>query len=198
MRGGGRQARPDAPAAGILGAVPSGDPAGGLIPAPPPAAREPYRWPVPGDGAAAIKDALGHNGLRFSDGRYSPAGEFRNRPHYGIDLPAKHGDAVEAAGPGTVYRSGRADGWGNYIAIRHDDGRIGVYAHLSGFEPLKPGERVAAGQKIASVGETGNAKGKGTHLHLEVREDFGARSLRRIRDGAVAIDPVKWINGALR
>ena len=184
--------------AGILGNINSDGGKGGLIPAPPPAARESYSWPVPGEGAAAVKDAVGHNGLRFSDGRYSPAGAFRNgRPHYGIDLPAKQGDAVRSAGPGTVYASGPAKGWGNYIAIRHDDGRIGVYAHVSAVEPLKVGERVLRGQKIASVGDTGNAKGSGTHLHFEVREDVGRKTLRRIADGAVAINPAKWINGHL-
>ena len=204
MRGGGRHARPDtaAPVYGILGAIRSEDQSGGLIPVPvldaPPAARERYRWPVPGDGAAAVKDVLGHNGLRFSDGRYSPDGALRSgRPHFGIDLPAKHGDAVGAVGPGSVYASGEAQGWGKYIAIRHDDGRIGVYAHLGGYEPLKSGERVVAGQKIGSVGDTGNAKGKGTHLHLEVREDIGRRSLGRVRNEAIALDPVKWINGTL-
>jgi murein DD-endopeptidase MepM/ murein hydrolase activator NlpD len=161
-------------------------------------------WPVPGDGNPAVRDSIGANGLKFSDGRYSPGGEYRHGyrqgrwtglPHYGIDLPATFGDAVYAAADGTVLHSGAAPGWGNYVAIKHADGYISVYAHLSSIAPLRSGDRVYKGDAIARVGQSGNAAHQGTHLHFEVRKDVGANSLRTVSRGAVTVDPTRWMDG---
>ena len=167
--------------------------------APAPNNRGMYIWPLPGGGAPAVRGATGSNGLEFSDGRYSPDGSRRGgRPHYGVDLPAAYGDPVVAAGDGVLYSQGTANGWGRYVAIRHDDGYISVYAHLSAVAPLKVGAQVSQGQPIAYVGQSGNAAGRGTHLHLEIRKDIGPYSLSGMSHGrAIAVDPTKWIDGSL-
>jgi len=55
----------------------------------------------------------------------------------------------------------------NLILIRHSDGTIGIYAHLSkGCNRVKVGDTVNAGDWIASSGNTGFTSGP--HLHFSV------------------------------
>lgn len=158
-------------------------------------------WPVPGNGRVAKRREIGPNGRRYSDGRYSPKGGFRGKDdkgnlitHQGMDLPAAVGRRVAAAEDGEVFSQGnQPEGWGNYVAIRHSDGRIAIYAHLDSYKPMRNGTKVVQGQEIGKVGVTGNAGKKGSHLHLEIREDRGDKTLRKISDGAVSLDPSTWI-----
>ncbi len=100
--------------------------------------------------------------------------------HTGVDLGAERNAPVIAAGEGEVIWVGyglyagvqdAADPYGLAVAIRHDFGRDGqvlysVYAHLSSAN-VWLGQRLSAGEKIGTVGDTGHASGP--HLHFEVR-----------------------------
>ncbi len=56
---------------------------------------------------------------------------------------------------------------GNFIAEKIGAGRYVMYAHLKpGSLTVKPGDKVAAGQTIARLGNTGNSSEP--HLHLQV------------------------------
>ncbi len=79
------------------------------------------------------------------------------------------------------------DGWGNYVIIRHPDGYLTLYAHLDARPPLKEGMPVRRGQEIGRLGVTGNAAGKGSHLHFEVRS----------LDMDKTYDPALWLAGKL-
>ena len=86
--------------------------------------------------------------------------------HPGIDLRAAAGDPIRVAQPGVVRRAGPRGGYGNAVEVDHGGGVTTLYAHAS--EVLvTPGQKVAAGQEIARVGQTGRATGP--HLHFEVR-----------------------------
>lgn len=89
-----------------------------------------------------------------------------NKVHKGVDLAGKTGDAVYAIKDGVieVAKSNGTGTYGNYVKIRHADGRRSIYAHLS--QVAVSSGQVKAGQRIGSVGETGQASGP--HLHLEV------------------------------
>jgi len=106
-----------------------------------------------------------------------------NTIHTGIDIPAKFGTPVLAAGDGTVVWAGwglftgavddRKDPYGLSVAIRHDFGSqdhtlYTVYAHMSQLD-VTEGQWVQAGEPIGQVGQTGFATGP--HLHFEVRLD---------------------------
>ncbi|MEX6632046.1 M23/M56 family metallopeptidase [Hyphococcus lacteus] len=92
--------------------------------------------------------------------------------HEGVDIRAKRGTPVLAAGDGKVidatdlYRGGKS--WGKVVVIDHGHGLVTRYAHLDSYK-INKGDRVAAGDVIANVGSTGNATGP--HLHFEVIEN---------------------------
>ncbi len=90
--------------------------------------------------------------------------------HTGIDLMAPLGSPIRAAAGGTVMYAGWYFDYGNIIDIRHTDGLITRYAHMSAFAPgISPGAPVAEGAVIGRVGMTGRAHGP--HVHFEVRID---------------------------
>lgn len=95
-------------------------------------------------------------------------GQPRN-PHWGIDIAAPSGTAVIAPAPGVVslvhpdmYFSGAT------LFIDHGHGLVSAFLHLQSID-VEPGERVAAGERIGSVGATGRATGP----HLDWRINLG-------------------------
>ncbi len=93
---------------------------------------------------------------------------FRHRPalHAGIDFKAAYGSPVLATAPGTVVRAGWTGSYGKLVEIRHDNGLVTRYAHLSRIE-VHAGQRVRAGERVGRLGNTGRSTGP--HLHYEVR-----------------------------
>ena len=63
-------------------------------------------------------------------------------------------------------------GYGNHIIIRHPNGYRTLYAHLKyGTILVSEGNKVSAGQEIATADNTGCSSG--SHLHFEVRDSKG-------------------------
>jgi murein DD-endopeptidase MepM/ murein hydrolase activator NlpD len=85
--------------------------------------------------------------------------------HHGIDIRAKRGTKVYAAGEGVVEFAGRQNGYGKIVIVRHQKMKT-AYAHLDDIE-VSVGEKVAGNTIIGEVGMTG--KSSGPHLHFEVR-----------------------------
>jgi murein DD-endopeptidase MepM/ murein hydrolase activator NlpD len=96
-------------------------------------------------------------------GGFGPRG---SRFHTGLDLLARYGTVVRAAGAGVVSFAGWVAGYGQLVVVQHALGVSTFYAHLSRIL-IRSGERVAAGRTLARVGMTGDATGP--HLHFEVR-----------------------------
>jgi len=90
--------------------------------------------------------------------------------HRGVDIGAPMGSPIFAARDGIVIAAGPADGFGNWIVVKHDiDGKQvdTVYGHMYNDGLLvKVGDKVVAGQEIAKVGSNGQSSGP--HLHFEV------------------------------
>jgi len=87
---------------------------------------------------------------------------------------------VCAAAPGVVRSAGHVFSWGFIVVIEHKlangDSYCSLYAHLSPFLHVKPGDVVAAGQKIASIGRHYSVEngGYGAHCHFGIhRGPFG-------------------------
>ncbi len=98
--------------------------------------------------------------------------------HRGTDLGAGCGTPIHAAAGGTVIASSYdAGGFGNYVAVRHPNGIVSYYAHMSR-RGVRPGQKVGADTILGRVGSTGASTG--CHLHFEVRRNgvaFDAQSL---------------------
>jgi murein DD-endopeptidase MepM/ murein hydrolase activator NlpD len=89
----------------------------------------------------------------------------RRRFHDGLDIAANHGNGVYAYTGGKVVETGWNGGYGNCILINHGNGLKTRYAHLSKIS-VRIGQRVETGDKIGTVGSSGNSTGP--HLHFEV------------------------------
>lgn len=91
------------------------------------------------------------------------------RRHQGVDMIAPVGTPLQAVISGTVEHRTNLLG-GITVSLLGDNGHRYYYAHLVSWEG-EPG-RVAQGQVIGYVGETGNAYGT-PHLHFEIRPNGG-------------------------
>ena len=81
------------------------------------------------------------------------------RPH-GIDYAAPEGTEVWSVADGTVIYRGWAGGFGNLVKVRHTNGYVSYYAHLSRFaDGLRVGQSVRQKEIIGYVGHTGLATG---------------------------------------
>jgi murein DD-endopeptidase MepM/ murein hydrolase activator NlpD len=90
--------------------------------------------------------------------------------HAGIDLSARQGTPVLAAGSGSVIFAGWSSmGYGNTVVIAHGT-TFTLYGHLSAIN-VNCGQAVSTGQTIGAVGSTGWSSGP--HLHFEVRDADG-------------------------
>jgi len=106
--------------------------------------------------------------------------------HSGLDLAAPRGTAVRAPAAAVVAWSGvfdhRESSWwrlGRTVVLRHGDRILTLFGHLDEIR-ARAGARVAAGEVIGTVGNSGWTTT--VHLHYEIR--------RRSLDGRwVAVDP---------
>ena len=103
---------------------------------------------------------------------------FTHRPafHSGLDFPATMFTPIYSTAPGVVSFTGVRSGYGNTVEIDHGGGFKTRYAHLSAIG-VRVGQRVAIGQRLASMGSTGRSTGP--HLHYEVWSDGRAQNPNR-------------------
>ena len=100
--------------------------------------------------------------------------------HYGLDIANAIGTPIVSATDGVVLESGPAVGFGLWVRIQQDDGTVGVYGHIN--EALVvAGQKVRAGELIATVGNRGQSTGP--HLHHEVWQPDGQKT-----------DPLAYLN----
>lgn len=118
--------------------------------------------------------------------------------HTGVDIPAPMHTPVLAVGSGRViwadyglYRGGydETDPYGLAVAIEHDFGYqdqklYSLYGHLDQVDVVV-GQRLATGDRVGLVGETGRVTGP--HLHFEVR--VGENSFFATRNPELWIAP---------
>ncbi len=105
---------------------------------------------------------------------YYPTSGNQHSPIYAVDIGPVVGQSscnILAAATGTVIYVNDNDSvlsYGNYLMIDHGNGYFTVYAHLAPDSiQVAVGDTVSQGQRIAVMGQTGNATG--VHLHYEIR-----------------------------
>jgi peptidoglycan LD-endopeptidase LytH len=91
--------------------------------------------------------------------------------HMGVDLMSPRGTPDVAVVSGTVtFKTGGISGLGAYL--HGDDGNLYYYFHLDSYEG--GARRVAQGEVIGHVGNTGDAQYTATHTHFEIHPGGGA------------------------
>lgn len=99
--------------------------------------------------------------------------------HLGVDIANDFGTPIYAVMDGTVINAGPARGFGNWVVIEHDHGEVSVYGHMAEYS-VAVGQRVAAGEQIATIASEGQSTGP--HLHFEIKPD-----------GVNQVDPQVWL-----
>jgi murein DD-endopeptidase MepM/ murein hydrolase activator NlpD len=117
--------------------------------------------------------------------RFQPAPTPWGAGHRGVDLAARPGEAVLAAGPGVVGFAGVIAGRG-VVTVVHAGGLRTTYEPVTAL--VSPGAVVVAGEPIARVDVTPGHCQPATCLHWGL--------LRGVGPGAVYLDPLSLL-GAL-
>ncbi|MFD6161696.1 M23 family metallopeptidase [Nocardia sp. NPDC060256] len=99
--------------------------------------------------------------------------------HLGVDIAGPIGTPIVAVADGTVIEAGPAAGFGMWVRLLHDDGTVTIYGHID-TATVSQGQRVMAGDQIATIGNRGFSTGP--HCHFEVW-----------LNGSDKIDPLPWL-----
>ena len=90
------------------------------------------------------------------------------RFHYGVDIAAETGAEIVCFADGVVTATGESTSFGKYCTVEHSGGFTTLYAHCNRVTAAA-GAAVRMGDKIAEVGETGQATGP--HLHFALQRE---------------------------
>lgn len=131
---------------------------------------------------------VGGEDILFADDEYIGFGACRagcSRLHEGVDVIAPKMTEVYAVADATVSWVGSRC---CSVFLQHDDGWWSWYIHLNNDTPgtddglawgiaegIVPGARVAAGQLIGWVGDSGNAEDTAPHLHFELHDAYAVK-----------------------
>lgn len=112
----------------------------------------------------------GPHGIRGAVGEFG-AGRTGGRTHEGFDVTAACGTPLVAVRSGTIIRKANdPELKGHYVVLKGEgERRTYLYAHLLRPAPVREGQKVRAGRRLGSVGQTGNAASTPCHLHIEIR-----------------------------
>lgn len=80
------------------------------------------------------------------------------------------------------------NGYGNYVAILHDNNYVTIYAHMVNVSKLTIGNKIAKGTVLGYMGNTGNSFGG--HLHFEVRKYNVTPNAENLQN----LNCFKWLN----
>lgn len=151
-----RPAREVAPVAAMQPALASPAPTATAAPMPL------FQWPLSGEILMAHSP---------ESAVYQPAlGAFT--AHEGVDIASRAGETVCAAADGTVVAFYASSQYGYVLEIAHVDGLVTRYGGLSATALAQSGERVRAGQAVATVGDVPCGESHlGPHLHFEMLEN---------------------------
>ena len=127
---------------------------------------------------AAPKVVLPTTGYHLT-ARFGQAGGRWAANHTGLDFAAPIGTPVRSVMAGEVIQADYEGAYGRQVKVRHADGTVTSYSHMSEFD-VSVGDTVAAGDQVGAIGVTGNTTGP--HLHFEV-----------LPDGDTPVDPEPWL-----
>lgn len=127
-----------------------------------------YVYTLPYEVGTTHQVVLGYNGFptHVEQGKYAIDWEMEVGTSV---LAAREGivtailDNFTEGGPDLIYKDKA-----NFVAVQHSDGTVGLYVHNAYHSAkVKVGDKVRAGQELASAGNVGYSTDN--HLHFEVR-----------------------------
>lgn len=103
---------------------------------------------------------------------YAKKGAYGGSIHNGIDVVDGCGSSIYAIGAGSVLASGFNNGFGNWVAVKHDagGGMVSIYGHMVRGTTRAIGSRVDDETIIGYEGTTGTSTG--CHVHLSLYREF--------------------------
>ena len=96
----------------------------------------------------------------------------------GLFIAAKEGDEVKAIAPGEVVYADWLRGFGNLLILDHGSGYMSLYGNNEALF-RRVGDRLSAGDTIASVGNSGGSEESGLYFEL--------------RHNGKPFDPLPWV-----
>ncbi len=118
-----------------------------------------HAWPLPRQAEQRFSSAFGMRRDPFTQ---------QTQFHEGIDIATATGTAVLASADGIVSAVARGQQFGKYVRVKHRDGSLTTYGHLSA-QSVHEGQRVMQGQKLGEVGSTGRSTAAHLHFQLDQR-----------------------------
>lgn len=131
-------------------------------------------WPTPDN----QRITQGYGGTAFA-----LRGGYKGKWHNGIDIGGPAGAIISAAEEGIVIAAGNQDlyckrgAYGKFIVIKHPNNLTTLYSHMSQLNVVT-GQRVARGETIGYMGNTGYAFGAHLHFTLYDGTTFSMRGSR--------------------
>ncbi len=116
--------------------------------------------------------------------------------HNGVDIAASMGTPILVVDGGSVIaRSSSRYGYGTWVAIKHSNNLVSMYAHLSRIS-VAQGQHIGRGEKIGSMGSTGFSTG--SHLHFVVYAPGTFKTVKSSRSGLIpvgaTVDPYRYLS----
>lgn len=94
--------------------------------------------------------------------------------HMGLDVTSLPGTPLFAPLDGEVFMIGKEQGIGNYggfVVLKHrigEDTFYSLYGHLCSRHIVQEGQKIAAGERFAVIGDGSDSGGWFTHTHVQV------------------------------
>ena len=138
---------------------------------------------------AFLKSPLNYRRIssRFSYRRFHPILKIF-RPHLGVDYAAPAGTPIVSSADGVVISAGWKGGLGKAVEIRHANGFVTSYGHLSAIaRGIRSGARVNQKDLIGYVGSSGISTGP----HLDYRVQVNGRFVNPLKMIAPPVEPIR-------
>jgi len=148
---------------------------------PPPAGESEARAATPGSAAAPFSRQRGRLRLPVRGeliGRFGTQYGGASAARKGIFISSTEGEAVRAVAAGRVVYADWMRGFGNLLIVDHGESYLSVYGNNESLLRA-PGDAVAAGDPVATVGATGGNEQTGLYFEL--------------RHLGEAFDPLRWM-----
>lgn len=122
-----------------------------------------FMWPTEG----ILTQGYGCLHTRFAKRAYSNCDRGAGGFHNGIDIASGLGTPIVAVDDGeVVVMASSPYAYGYWLAVKHSNGLVTLYTHMSSVRPVTSGQQVSRGDIVGYMSSSGFSTG--SHLHFVV------------------------------